>query len=105
MIKDEIITRLIEDEYNNANKFYKPFNSCHEAYGVILEEYEETKEELLRIQAGIEKYWMRCRNSKHVKPNTIYLILNDLEADGLDCLNEVIQILAMVKKIKKYEFE
>jgi len=40
------IVALIVDELNRANKVYKPFNSAHEAYAVMLEEMDELFDEI-----------------------------------------------------------
>lgn len=40
------IVALIVDELRRANKVYKPFNSAHEGYAVMLEEMDELFDEI-----------------------------------------------------------
>ena len=40
------IVALIVDELSRANKVYKPFNSAHEGYAVMLEEMDELFDEI-----------------------------------------------------------
>lgn len=101
-----VLKKLIENELKAANKKFTPFQSRHEAYGVLLEEYEEIKEEIDDIGTGIIKdYWRLCRDSK----TKAY---GDMEANRLlDCLDaaincafkELIQLGAMVQKAKTLE--
>ena len=44
-IKDNIY-ELVDKELNAANEKLPPFASSHEAYAVIFEEFDETRDEL-----------------------------------------------------------
>lgn len=40
------VTEAIENELSEANKAFPGFNSTHEGYAVILEEAQETEDEM-----------------------------------------------------------
>jgi len=115
-----VLKKLIENELKAANTKFPPFNSRHEAYGVLKEEYEEIKEEIDDIGIGILKdYWKLCRklkNKNQVAPGLIdkgyYSTYGDKEAkkllDNLEAaincsFKELLQLGAMVQKAKKLE--
>lgn len=115
-----VLEKLIENELKAANNKFPPFQSRHEAYGVLLEEYEEIKEEIDDIGTGIIKdYWKLCRklkNKNQVAPGLVdkgyYSTYGDKEAkkllDNLEAaincsFKELIQLGAMVQKAKILE--
>ena len=61
MTDNKIIHNLIEEELAEANKIHPLFQSPHEAYAVMLEELEETKEELDTCERLLEMTWDRVR--------------------------------------------
>jgi hypothetical protein len=51
------IRDAVEAELIAANEKYPPFASLHEAYAVILEEYEEADDELMACDEFIQDVW------------------------------------------------
>jgi len=49
------IVALIVDELSRANKVYKPFNSAHEGYAVMLEEMDELFDEIRKKRPDISR--------------------------------------------------
>lgn len=99
----DLLNDLIEEELKEANNIYPLFQTCHEAYGVMREELEETSEEFKNVKERIlQDYWKLCRNDKFNINNkgTTDKLLTKLEIHILDTLKELIQLGAMVKKAK-----
>jgi hypothetical protein len=111
------IERLIEIELEEANKKFSPFSSRHEAYGVLLEEYEEMKAEIEEIKAELNHYWTACKMLKNDEIKEYIMsgywstygdehtarILTCLERAVQKTISEAIQIGAMVLKAKRLE--
>jgi hypothetical protein len=95
---------LIEKELAAANDKFPPFQSRHEAYGVLLEELQELQEEIDDISYGImQDYWKLCRGSKNCSHEEAKKLLDALEA-AINCaFKELLQLGAMVQKSKKLE--
>jgi hypothetical protein len=99
-----VLKKLIENELKAANDKFPPFQSRHEAYGVLLEEYEELSAEIDDIGTGILKnYWRLCRESKKRDSEEAKKLLEALEA-AINCsFQELIQLGAMIQKAKELE--
>lgn len=92
----EQVTKLVDFEIEMANKEHGDrFNSAHEAYAVMKEEYEEAKEAL--EDAGISlnrSFWISCRRdgincARYAK---------FLESEAINAACECIQVAAMAQK-------
>lgn len=104
--KFQKISKMMEEELEDANEKFMQFNSRHEAYGVILEELQEANEEINDVKLGInENYWKMCRYSKKIKYNSkeIKVLLACLESGIVNCIHEMIQLGAMIKKARQLE--
>jgi len=99
-----VLKKLIENELKAANDKFPPFQSRHEAYGILCEEYEELCEEIDDIGEGIlVDYWQLCRNSKNCGPEEAKKLLEALES-AINCgFKELIQLGAMIQKSKELE--
>jgi hypothetical protein len=99
---EQNIKELINIELILSNNKYGKFNTTHEAYGVLIEEFTELKHEYKQIKNLIKKrYWNQaCINSKITTDIEILDILNLLDEKVLNAIKELIQIGAMSKKAK-----
>jgi hypothetical protein len=100
------ISSLIQHELYEANEKFPQFQSRHEAFAVILEEFEEASNEIEDIETGIiEDYWDFCKGSKNHEPGCDEIInfLDCLDAGIMCAIKELIQIGAMVKKARILE--
>ncbi|MGN1187125.1 MAG: hypothetical protein ACI4R6_01420 [Lachnospiraceae bacterium] len=95
-----MIDGLINSELEAANKIHPPFVDMHQAYAVMLEEYEETLTEIDSARELLRMHWTCTRN-------------DDFES-GRKCANqiliiatrgiaEMVQLAAMAQKAMAVE--
>jgi phytoene/squalene synthetase len=89
--------QIVLDELGKAyEKHGKDFNSPHEAYAVIKEEFEETLDRLVLFRDMLDEFWMACRKDESTKPLASFMFIAADEA-----LTELAQVAAMCIKAKK----
>ena len=90
------IYELTETELKAANEKFPLFASSHEAYGVIFEEFEETRDELNELESSVDRFWLG------VKQNTSYIVEIDRLAEiyerAVRLAVEAIKTAAMARK-------
>ena len=87
---------LVNDELIESNKKHGDFNSAHEGYSVLLEEYEELQDENLALKKCIDLMW------KGIKKDDNHLTigcLEEMESLSGHLIEEAIQVAAMVRKL------
>ena len=91
----EQVTRLVDFELEMANKEHgERFNSAHEAYAVMKEEYEESKEALIDVSTLLnECFWTSCRYNENCVD-----IAEDIRNEAIKAACECIQVAAMAQK-------
>lgn len=90
------VEALVQKELESANKkFPTTFRSRHEAYGVMLEEFEEAQDELIECKRYLDefKYSMRVDGDYMEKEN-----LNKLKECSENLMAEAGQLAAMAQK-------
>lgn len=90
------IKALVQKELESANQKYPTtFRSRHEAYGVMLEEFEEAQDELETCMADLEifKLYMKDDGGSGEKE-----ILLDLKEHSENLMAEAGQLAAMAQK-------
>lgn len=100
------INQMILKELEEANKKHPQFNSRHEAYAILKEEFEELFEEIEDVKNGINNnYWKYCRKSKYYEYGNkeIIKLLKHLEVGIKWAILELLQVGAMVLKSKDME--
>ena len=75
---NRMIDGIIKAELEAANKIHPPFVDMHQAYAVMLEEYEETLTEIDSARELLKMYWAYTRN-------------DDFES-GRKCANQILVI-------------
>lgn len=88
------IQELADEELKEANKKYPLFHSDHEAYAVILEEFEECSEEVSSMSLWIAKMWEKIRDN-----DEIYSTMTEIKYHALHAAAEAIQVAAMCDKV------
>lgn len=92
------IRALVDKELAAANERFPQFHSAHEGWAVILEELEETKEQLEAVERFLSYAWNRIKNDVTAREqiDTVALF-----AENAAC--EAIQVAAMCKKFLEME--
>lgn len=92
------IRDAIEAELVSANEKQPPFTSLHEAYAVILEEFEETDDELMLCNECIQKAW-HCIKDDNIQGALHYFARLKYRAERLAM--EACQVAAMAIKAEQ----
>lgn len=87
---------LIDKELEAANKKFPLFAGNHEAFAVILEEAEETREEMGNLEAVLGNFWTGVKENH--EPETIHEELTAIYKTSIDLAAEAIQTAAMARK-------
>lgn len=87
---------LIEKELDAANKKFPLFGGKHEAYAVILEEAEETHEEMINLELALKNFWQGVKEDHD--PEVLHEELTAVYKFGIDLAVEAIQTAAMARK-------
>lgn len=90
------VEALVQKELESANKKYpSTFRSRHEAYGVMLEEFEEAQDEIETCMSDLEifKLYMKDDGGSGEKE-----ILLDLKEHSENLMAEAGQLAAMAQK-------
>lgn len=94
---EKLVNNLIQAEYENAcEKYGDKYNSLHEAYAVLLEEYEEMEHEIQHTNV-LPQIWER------IKMNDTQSLLEYVlqgEKNIVYAMKELAQVGAVFRKIK-----
>lgn len=88
------IQALVDEELKEANEKYPLFHSYHEAYAVILEELEETEENVKAMGYCIQAMWDYVKRDKKPRKS-----VENLKKFALNTAAEAIQVAAMCDKV------
>lgn len=92
------VQELVAFELERANTIHPPkFNSMHEAYAVILEEYEEAKEEFDHMAYPMHCMWFKTKEN-NIEGALIYA--DGVETRAIMAAAELIQVAAMCRKAR-----
>ncbi len=92
------LRKLVDLELEAANRENPPFHSAHEGYAVILEEVEEAKAELARVENDMVSIWAGVR---HDDPDRAYTWARFLENTAMRLAAEALQVAAMARKFRQ----
>lgn len=90
------IKDLVSEEYLSAKTNHGDLASLHEGYAVLLEEFEETAEELDRIGKSVEFLWSAVRHNSKVYLSDSAKTIRD---HAIKCAAEAIQVAAVAERI------
>lgn len=95
-----LVNQLINAEYINAIINYgEKYHSLHEAYAVLLEEVEETEEELQFLKGYQKLLWSKIKNEKF-NLYTEKELIAELKKATQKTMQELAQVGAVLQKIK-----
>lgn len=98
-VHDDVV-KLVGKELESANKKFPLFRSAHEGCAVILEEFEEAREEIDSVESVFKTLWKLTRASEFGEPVTENLV-KQLSQKAVDLACEAIQVAAMAKKFQE----
>ena len=87
------VRALVDKELAAANERFPQFHSQHEGYAVILEEFEEMKEQAETAERFLTYMWDRVKHDSPAKSQVENVMLF---SENVAC--EAIQVAAMCKK-------
>lgn len=87
------VGKLVDEELARANGDFPLFASNHEAYAVMLEEYDETMTEAEDISVELKSLWIKVKNDERALHCLTYIMG---KAGLMAC--EAIQLAAMAQK-------
>ena len=93
----EEVKELIEKEYGRAGATFGLTNhSDHESYAIILEEFQEAKDEAVAFERYLNQFWDYVRGDWSADDK--FFSCNDMQMRAMLCACEMIQVAAMAKK-------
>ena len=93
------IAELVSVELERAKEEHEDFHSLHEGYAVLLEEIDESRDELQIVQADAGALW-RCVKDDNVLGAK--LTLTEIEDAAVRLAAEAVQVAAMARKAAAY---
>lgn len=97
---NRMIDGIIKAELEAANKIHPPFVDMHQAYAVMLEEYEETLVEIDSARELLKMYWTYTRNDDFDSGRKC---ANQLLVIATRGIAEIVQLAAMAQKAMTLE--
>lgn len=97
------IEKLVSKELQSANDKFGMFNSLHEGYAVILEEFDESKDDLNVLEMDLNYLWYCIK--KDFIDEDFYKNLSVIKTDAISLAVEAIQVAAMAQKFVDSKLE
>lgn len=88
------LEELAGKELEAANSRFAPFASTAEAYGVLLEEQEETEEACEEMRKQLRAFWQAVRQKQELTGQ----VFEDLFCKAINTAAEAVQVAAMAMK-------
>ena len=89
------LAELVSVELERAKEEHEDFHSLHEGYAVLLEEIDESRDELQIIQADAAALWRCVKNDNALEAK---LALTEIEDAAVRLAAEAVQVAAMARK-------
>lgn len=92
------VENLIEKELEYARSKFSNLNSSHEGYAVVLEEFDELKEEIASFEQNIQSLWKAVKSNES---DVQFENINMMEDIIRNVIKESIQIGAMCRRFRE----
>lgn len=89
----------IQAEYHKAKKEHGDFQSLHEGWAVMREEWEEAAKELSSVAAEMNAMWEYVKQDD---ASDVRVRAHHVQADALAVMKESAQLAAMARKMIDY---
>lgn len=102
--RDEV-RKMAEAELMFTSRIHNPlFNSMHEGYAILLEEFEELQSDMNNISYGIKQLWEQIKSDGYEfdTEEKIKETLSNLELFSTNAIVEAVQVLAMIFKFQDF---
>lgn len=97
------VEALVDLEHRTiVDKYGEGYNSAHEAYAVLLEEFQEAQEELVHMQAQLDNMWGAIREDTRKFIGTAVV---RLEHHAKQLAAEAVQVAAVCKRARGVSHE
>lgn len=93
------VESLVQKELDAANKKFPLFNSPHEGYAVILEEVDELKDDIAKIEQDMPVLW-RVVKGNEVNEDQGKVFIRSIKIRAILAAVEAIQAAAMCDKFQ-----
>lgn len=91
------VTECVEREYGRASAKFGPINnSDHESYAILLEELDESKDEIFHVEGHLNALWDYVKRNQHDVVKVQECV--NIERTAILAACELIQVAAMAKK-------
>ena len=91
------VKNAVNEEYlRAAEKHGATHNSRHESYSVILEEFEESKDEIVKLDRALSLFWETTKRNSY--KGTALAALAEMEKNAIEAAAELVQVAAMCRK-------
>lgn len=90
--------QLIKEELESARSKFSNLNSSHEGYAVILEEFEELKEEIEAFEQNIQALWKAVKTNDSDKQAQDVRLMENITKK---IIKESVQLGAMCRRFKE----
>lgn len=90
------VEKLVLKELQSANDKFGMFNSLHEGYAVVLEEFDESKDDLNALEMDLNYLWYCIKND--IVDEDFYKNLSTIKTSAISLAVEAIQVAAMAQK-------
>lgn len=100
--RDEV-RKMAEAELTFMSRIHTPsFNSMHEGYAILLEEFEELQSDMNDTSYGIKQLWEQIKSNGYEfdTEEKIKETLSNLELFSTNAIIEAVQVLAMIFKFQ-----
>ena len=97
------VEKLVLKELKSANDKFGMFNSLHEGYAVILEEFDESKDDLNVLEIDLNYLWYCIKND--IIDEDFYKNLGIIKTRAISLAVEAIQVAAMAQKFVDSKLE